>query len=477
MAINVGDAVVKLGLDKTQFQNGMNQVTNETEKGTQRMQRGMRIVGAAITAVGIAGLKLVADARKMNAQLAQVGITAGKTTAQMRGLALELSNVTFRLGSVINTLAILTRAGVTDEEQMKDNANAFDTLGDAVGSSAETVAEKLIPAFKFFGEELPRTAEGLDRITWMSKNTLLAFTDLGSVMDYISAYGQDLNLTFADVISMLTILADRGGTAGSITKLFRTAITQAANEGVALNEVLEITNEKLAEYNTKIGTEAVGTTQAYADVANEQFGIMDKLKSAWEDLTLSMGSALTPLEPIFALFTALGPLLIAMSFTTLPVLIANLKASATALIGWAVAAGKAVAAAVVLAGAKIWAWASTIPVAGIVLGIAGVAALIASIVLIKKKAAAAAAGLAEGGIVTRPTRALIGEAGPEAVIPLSKAGLMGSKEIHLHIGNYMGDESSMRQLVRKISQVLQEDGRRTSFGQVNAGYYYGRSAP
>jgi hypothetical protein len=34
--------------------------------------------------------------------------------------------------------------------------------------------------------------------------------------------------------------------------------------------------------------------------------------------------------------------------------------------------------------------------------------------------------LAKGGIVTQPTTALIGEAGPEAVIPLSRAGQMGS---------------------------------------------------
>jgi hypothetical protein len=33
--------------------------------------------------------------------------------------------------------------------------------------------------------------------------------------------------------------------------------------------------------------------------------------------------------------------------------------------------------------------------------------------------------LAEGGIVTGPTLAMIGEAGPEAVIPLSKMGGMG----------------------------------------------------
>lgn len=42
--------------------------------------------------------------------------------------------------------------------------------------------------------------------------------------------------------------------------------------------------------------------------------------------------------------------------------------------------------------------------------------------------------LARGGIVTRPTLALIGESGPEAVIPLSRGrGAVGATEIHLHI--------------------------------------------
>jgi TP901 family phage tail tape measure protein len=45
----------------------------------------------------------------------------------------------------------------------------------------------------------------------------------------------------------------------------------------------------------------------------------------------------------------------------------------------------------------------------------------------------AAEAMAEGGIVTRPTRALIGEAGPEAVIPLSGAGMPGETVVHTHI--------------------------------------------
>ena len=475
--INVGDAVVKLGLDKTQYEQGMNQAADTTDKGAAKMQDGMRKAAIAITAVGVAALLLVKNARKLNAELGQVALTTGSTASGMRGLAMELSNVTFRLKSVINTLTILSRAGVKDEEQMKDVANAFDTLADATGSTAEAVADQLIPAFAVFGLELPRTAEELDSFTWLAKNTMISLTDFASVMDYVAMYGSELSVTLDEMIAIMAILNDRGIMGAAATRLFRTAVSQAAKEGMSLNEALGINNALVSEYIGKIGTDAVGATQAYADVANEQFGIMDKLASKWEDFALAIGSVLTPLEPLFALMTALGPVMLAMSLTTLPGLIANLKLSAGALIGWTVAAGKAVAAAVTLAAAKIWAWASTIPIAGIAIAIGGVAALVASIIMIRKKASAAAAGLAEGGIVTRPTRALIGEAGPEAVIPLSKAGLPGTGEVHIHIGNYMGDEMSMRQLTRKISQVLQEEGRRNSFGQVQGGYYFGRSSP
>jgi len=473
--ISVGDAVVKLGLDKTKFNEGMRNVADETETSMQRVQKGMRIAAIAITAVGIAGLKLVADARKMNAELGQVSITTGIATGELRGLALELSNVTFRLKSVISTLTILSRAGVRSKEEMAAIANAFDALADATGSSAEVVADQLVPAFRVFGLDLPKTAEDLDQFTWLIHNTLINLSDFASVMDYVAMYGSELNVTLEQMVAIMAILNDRGMSGASATRLFRTAVSQASREGISLNEALGLSNATMSEYITKIGTDAVGATQTYADVANEQFGIMDKLASAWEDMTFAVGSFLTPLEPVFALMSALGPIILALSLTSIPQLIANIKLLATSFIGLAAAAGKAIAALVVKAAASIWAWASSIPVAGIALGIAGVAALTAGILLARKKAQEAAAGLAEGGIVKRPTVALIGEAGPEAVIPLSQSGLM-TREVHIHIGNYMGDEMSRRRLVRDIDQMLKEEARRNAFGQVQGGYYYGRSS-
>lgn len=64
--------------------------------------------------------------------------------------------------------------------------------------------------------------------------------------------------------------------------------------------------------------------------------------------------------------------------------------------------------------------------------------------------------LAEGGIVTSPTLALIGEAGSEAVIPLSKMGNMGGNTFVIQTG--VGDPIAIG---REIERIMQRYQRRT----------------
>ena len=61
--------------------------------------------------------------------------------------------------------------------------------------------------------------------------------------------------------------------------------------------------------------------------------------------------------------------------------------------------------------------------------------------------------LAEGGIVTQPTMALIGERGPEAVIPLNKAGGMGDTII------IQGDLLTQDEAYTRVTEWQQRRGR------------------
>ena len=69
-------------------------------------------------------------------------------------------------------------------------------------------------------------------------------------------------------------------------------------------------------------------------------------------------------------------------------------------------------------------------------------------------------GLAHGGIVTSPTLAMVGENGPEAVIPLSQ---MGGLTINFNESVFMEKEESINKLADRIYRVIKRD-QRFSFG-------------
>ena len=67
--------------------------------------------------------------------------------------------------------------------------------------------------------------------------------------------------------------------------------------------------------------------------------------------------------------------------------------------------------------------------------------------------------LAEGGIVTSPTLAMIGEAGAEAVIPLSKMGGMGGMNIVINVAGSVVHEQDLAVTVRdSIAQLMRRRG-------------------
>jgi len=66
--------------------------------------------------------------------------------------------------------------------------------------------------------------------------------------------------------------------------------------------------------------------------------------------------------------------------------------------------------------------------------------------------------LAAGGIVTSPTLAMLGEAGPEAVVPLGRGGMGGGITI-----NIMGPTYGMDDFEDKVAEAIRDGARRGGF--------------
>ena len=74
-------------------------------------------------------------------------------------------------------------------------------------------------------------------------------------------------------------------------------------------------------------------------------------------------------------------------------------------------------------------------------------------------------GLAHGGIVTSPTLAMVGENGPEAVVPLNQ---MGGLTINFNESVFMEKEESINKLADRVNRVIQRN-QRLSFGGAYSG--------
>ena len=70
--------------------------------------------------------------------------------------------------------------------------------------------------------------------------------------------------------------------------------------------------------------------------------------------------------------------------------------------------------------------------------------------------------LASGGIVTQPTLALVGESGPEAVIPLGGSGFGGNMTININNGVFRDSESA-RQIANTIAKLINQQLKLRTF--------------
>lgn len=145
------------------------------------------------------------------------------------------------------------------------------------------------------------------------------------------------------------------------------------------------------------------------------------------------------------------------------------QAALSLVLGWTIVKGSIAQAAVV---ATAWAdaaalvslatlGANAIPAGAGIIAVTGLAEGIA--------AASAVAALAEGGIVRNPTLALIGEAGPEAVVPLNKSGFgAGGFGTTINLGGIhiespiIKNDIDIEDLAEKLGENIQTKLRRVS---------------
>ena len=480
--MNLGDLFISLGVKST-VGSDLDKAGGQVGGFKDTLLANSQAIGIGMAAAGAGVVALTGSSKKMNAALGVSALQLGLTKDEMRDLALETTNVTFPLAEVQQSFDLLTRAGMTSADEIAATATAFDTLGDAIGRPASEVTSALIPAFNAFGIPLEEAGTKTDTLTHLFRTTTIDMGEFSGAMNYLSADIGTLGISLEDTAAILEAMAAKGIQGSAATREFRTAVTDAEGDVDKLYEGLGLTADEVEVYRDKIEG-ATGMTDEFADAANEQYGVMDQLKQTWSEYSLTLGTTLEPLEGVGAGMTALGGVMMGLPAIMSLVTAAQTALGASGIIAFApyIAAGVAIAALIAIfwwledefgiltialewitaAGESLIAflqgaftigmtvWGTMIEeranfVQTIFKGMANFIiwtinkitnawnSLKLEIPEIEIPYVGTFGGfklnvpqlpqipyLAEGGIATRPTVAMVGEAGPEAIVPLSQ---------------------------------------------------------
>ena len=428
----------------------------------------------------------------------------------------------------------LAERAIEQQERYNDRLMEIKDTSEAVAALNERYAEQKEAA-----------QERINQQTVDYNERLLGIKDTTEAVSAVNERYADRISNAKDQVATLT---------GDLTGYQEASVTSTSKTN-DLYAALGLTKDQVAAYTDKIKG-AKGDTEKYASAAETSIGTTDRMKSSWDEMTLSLGSSLEPLSGVSTAFSIGGPLLLGL--TQLPMLIGGVNTAMLFMAANPIVLVIAAVAALVLglyyletkfhwiealmsglgdAFAVIWAgigytvqgaadlitgavqvlmsgisWAfnniigpiqgawsglwsgiqSTVSntanfISGIVngimngikstlnIGIDAINTLIRGINTISFTAPDWLGGgsigfniaqiprLASGGIVTKPTIAMIGEAGPEAVVPLSGNGSgagMGGITIRVDQMNVRNDQD-----IKLIAQELQTLITRTNRGR------------
>jgi len=287
---------------------------SSTGMGMSVQKAGM-MAAAAFAAVGAGALALIDKSLEMNAQLEVTGYLVGQTGEELRELALDLSNVTFELDSVVNSLRYLSRTQLVSNEMLGETATAWDTMGDSAGMAGEKVMQLLIPAFIMFDKSIEKPMDTFDMFTNIINTSTTELANLGRVISSSGQYINELGLSFEDLFIAIKGLAEGGEMGRGIMSKLSTAMSEATTGTKSFWEILGFTREEMAHYLDEMD-EWKGSTQDIADLMNTQYSLFDRAKQQLEDYGFMAGSAFQSLEWLFGALTALAPIILIFAVNT-----------------------------------------------------------------------------------------------------------------------------------------------------------------
>lgn len=253
---------------------------------------------------------------------AVTGATSEQTVAMTTAIRETAIQTRFTSDEVASLAIELAKLGASSSE-IPNLILPIATAAQAIGASLSEVGEAVFKVNNQFGLSSAETAATAQILVSAINESALSLSSFSTAMQYVGPLADQVGLSLSETASFLQVLSDNGFTASRIGTGLRKIFIDIKKPG----EDLTVTLENLAKQNISLSeaNELVGKTaaaqlitilrnlDAFKEAADESTrltaslkasaaqmsttaGTIDILKSSYEDLKISIGSAITSSE-------------------------------------------------------------------------------------------------------------------------------------------------------------------------------------
>ena len=253
---------------------------------------------------------------------AVTGATAEQTTAMTAAIRETAIQTRFTSDEVVGLAVELAKLGATSDE-IPSLILPIATAAQAIGSSLSEVGEAVFKVNNQFGLSGAETATTAQILVSAINESALSLSSFTTAMQYVGPLADQVGLSLNETASFLEVLSDNGFTASRIGTGLRKIFIDLKEPGVELTTTLEDLAKKnisVAEANQLVGKTAAAqlitilrnidsfkenadqserltsSLRASAAQMSTTAGIVDILKSSYNDLKISIGDAIVSNE-------------------------------------------------------------------------------------------------------------------------------------------------------------------------------------
>jgi TP901 family phage tail tape measure protein len=357
MAIQLGDAVIRITGDLNEFNSSLKTAQKNAQSSFGAIAQGARQIGIAMAAVGAASIAGLGGAVKMAATFEKAIITAAAVTGKsgqeydiakekLSALAKELGRTTvFSAKQAANAFVELGRMGIDVASLSIKELLPLMDLASGQNISLSESSQLVVSTLKQYNFGFEESARVADVFTVAANNSNTTMAKLAGALPIVGSLAAESGVQFEELVASLGILFDRGIEASTAATGLRRTISSLFNPtsqaievyerlGVTWDEINPATN-KLSDVMKTLGDSGMTAGDAFKifgqraantvivlSGANDKFGVLkekiDDASGSAEELRKKQMEGLT--EKIKILKSQLEGLAIAVGEKLVPAL-------------------------------------------------------------------------------------------------------------------------------------------------------------